>query len=125
MAKQLRLQSVYGRSNDKAPMQTSHPIIKPLRSLPCVKRSTPLSLTSNNSTLESFLDHTKLELSKKLPQITCSKPSNLSKKEKFDIRKLKRSNFVIKPADKNLGIVILSRHQYISACTDHLRDPKT
>lgn len=52
---------------------------------------------------------------------------NTSSTDEATIRKFKkmRDKVTIKPADKNLGIVLLNMDDYISQCTNHLRDVTT
>ena len=69
-------------------------------------------------TLEAYLDQTKTELDDKLPLIFNQTTSNLNKHTRYALAKLKkqRTEITIKPADKNLGIVILETDDYIQQC---------
>ena len=50
--------------------------------------------------------------------------SNLTSADKTTIKKFKQmsNEIIIKPADKNLGIVLLTTDDYIAQCTKHLSD---
>lgn len=53
--------------------------------------------------------------------------TNVSKTDEFIIHKFKqiRNQVTIKPADKNLGIVLLNTDDYITQCANHLSDTNT
>lgn len=56
-----------------------------------------------------------------LPKIFEATSSNTTKKEKISLMKLKAHNLItIKPADKNLGSVIMNTQDYIDQCLVHL-----
>ena len=64
--------------------------------------------------IEDYILQTKLSVSESLPEIFDRK-RNLTKKEISSLKKLKHNkNETIKPADKNLGIVVLDTKDYIN-----------
>ena len=77
--------------------------------------------------VENYIELTKNELNDNLPQITTRYSSNITAKDRATIKKLKqiRDQITIKPADKNLGIVVLDTEDYIMQCTVHLSDTNT
>lgn len=78
--------------------------------------------------LEDYIYNTKELLDKKLPNITGKKnPDNVTIAQRKAIQSLKRSRntITIKPADKNLGVVIMDTDDYIMQCTALLMDHNT
>ena len=77
--------------------------------------------------LEDYIFHTKEMLDKELPRICVQNQNNLSPQQQRAIRKLQRTrhSITIKPADKNLGIVILDTDDYLMQCCHILMDEKS
>ena len=77
---------------------------------------------SNIPELENFIESTKIMLDDYFNN--CSnkpKKPNVSKKELKAIKQtLANPNIIIKPADKNLGIVVLDSTDYVDQCLEHL-----
>jgi hypothetical protein len=74
--------------------------------------------------LESYIYNTKDDLCKHFPQIFECKLRNLTNKENKALKNLKNQHHLtIKPADKNLGIVILNTDDYLEQCLKHLSSP--
>ena len=71
---------------------------------------------------DNYIEATKTELNQQLPEICKPARSNLSAAQRKSLFKLKREStlITIKPADKNLGIVILDTEDYIDQCIHHL-----
>ena len=88
------------------------------------KQKTPpphLSVT-NLYPLENFIEGTKCLVDKELKK-ALSKPTapNITRKDHRAISRLRRSyQITIKPADKNLGIVVLNSSDYVDQCLVHL-----
>ena len=74
--------------------------------------------------LEDYIFHTKEMLDKELPRICTQSQTNLSPQQQRAIQKLQRArhSITIKPADKNLGIVILDTDDYLTQCCHILSD---
>lgn len=71
--------------------------------------------------IETYIDITKEEFLDNLSDITTAELYNLSKQEKKSLRRLKKmKNIVFKPADKNLGVVVLNAKDYLEECLVHL-----
>ena len=83
-----------------------------------------LSQLSYNNIIETYIHSTKLILNTHLPEITLPQRHNLTKNEQKTVKFLKRSRqqITIKPADKNLGVVLLNTDDYVTQCTIHLSD---
>lgn len=79
---------------------------------------------SGNSTVENYIYNTKEELDKALPTICESRVSNLTSNQRKTIERLQKSRQIItiKPADKNLGVVIMDTEDYLAQCTNILKD---
>ena len=122
---ELRLVTVRKPEQTRRGNIPEHPIIKNFKFLSPTSYSTPIDRVSNNLRLENFLENKKTRLDLTIPTITRMAKPNLTRIERSHLRTLQTPELVIQPADKNLGIVILSRQQYINASTKHLRDPST
>lgn len=71
--------------------------------------------------VEGHLDNTKLQLVQHLDRIFSKKATNITTKEIRSLKKLRKNPAItIKPADKNLGTVILDTAVYIKECLKHL-----
>lgn len=77
--------------------------------------------------VEHYIELTKNNLNDQLPILTMKFSSNVTNTDKATVKKFKkiRNEITIKPADKNLGIVLLDTEDYISQCTKHLSDTQT
>lgn len=120
-AKTLRLASRYKPSLITSPTSTANPyqqaLLKPNKSTISFYLSleTCISLLaqySNNRTLKDYIHNTKEALNEKLPEKHVCTPNkdNLTTFQRNTITKLKqtRTTITIKPADKNLGIVVMN-----------------
>lgn len=136
------IRSAYIRNNNRKPSQKEHatPIPTDLKlleasSTPNVFRKmkflrantnrTPSSKLCDNARIENYIHRSKLQLDSKLPEITSRSKPNVTPNLQKAINHLKKSHaqITIKPADKNLGIVILDTDDYVIACTSHLANP--
>ncbi|MCG8620913.1 MAG: hypothetical protein MJE68_02775, partial [Proteobacteria bacterium] len=101
---------------------TTPQVFRPMKFLTKPPYITPNELSSGYNQVENYIDGTKMELDQQLPQICKPAKSNLSVAQRKSLFKLKKESakITIKPADKNLGIVIMGTHDYISQCTKHL-----
>ena len=106
-----------------------HPakIYRRMRFLPTPSTRTVTQQFSGIQKVKHYIESTKNELNNRLPQITTLFSSNVTNKDRATIKKLKKINdqVTIKPADKNLGIVLLNTDDYIVQCTNHLSDAST
>ena len=73
--------------------------------------------------VEQYIEQTKENIDKQLPDILKHHRDNITKKERQTLKKLKtsKSEVTIKPADKNLGVVILNTNDYIQQCMYTIR----
>lgn len=69
--------------------------------------------------LENYIFNTKYILDQKLPDICAAKTDNLPSQQRKALTKLQRTRHIttIKPADKNLGIVIMDTDDYVNQCS--------
>lgn len=69
--------------------------------------------------LENYIFNTKDILDQKLPDICAAKTDNLPSQQRKALTKLQRTRHIttIKPADKNLGIVIMDTDDYVNQCS--------
>ena len=106
---------------------TTQLIYRPMRFLPLHKPQTVVTRYSGFSTLERYIDDTKQRIVDNLSQVCHNEAHNLSNQQQRSIHKLQRSRHLvtIKPADKNLGIVLLNTSDYITQCMTHLTDSNT
>lgn len=105
---------------------TAH-IQRRMKFLPTVRRTSHVQGFSGIIAVENYIALTKDNLNEQLPQVTTSTTLNVTQNHKATIRRLKlmRSTITIKPADKNLGIVVLNTDDYIAQCIKHLSDTNT
>ena len=64
---------------------------------------------TNNSAIENYIHNTKTSLDNYLPEI-------FTETQSLQTLRKKHHRITIKPADKNLGIVILNAEDYIDQC---------
>ena len=79
------------------------------------------------SRLEQYIQATRSNLRINLPEIIASTHNNMSKNEQNFLNNLKqnRNTITVKPADKNLGIVLMNTEDYIQQCTNELNKEGT
>ena len=108
------------------PCTTSH-LYRHMKFLPKPKTETPLERYTGVGKLETYIEHTKQELANNLHQICRQEPSNLTPSQQTVLTKLQhaRDTLTIKPADKNLGVVLMNTEDYIAQCLLHLTDNTT
>ena len=82
------------------------------------KNNFPPFFTISNAVIENFIESTKIKVDRTLQ--TPAKLKILPNKEWITIKSLKNSHIIIKPADKNLGTVIMNTNDYIDQCLVHL-----
>ena len=106
---------------------TAAHLYRPMKFLPKPKVETPLERFTGVGTLEAYIDNTKQMLADNLPTLCSNHPPNLTALQQNALTKHKstRQTLTIKPADKNLGIVLMNTEDYISQCLLHLTDQKT
>uniref|UniRef100_A0A1X7U709 Reverse transcriptase domain-containing protein n=1 Tax=Amphimedon queenslandica TaxID=400682 RepID=A0A1X7U709_AMPQE len=83
------------------------------------KDQNPYLITSNRA-VEDFIEGTKVALDLQMKQASSLKKHNVSGKEDKALRSLLSPAITIKPADKNIGIVILNSQDYVTQCLIHL-----
>ena len=73
------------------------------------------------------MTHVTQALADNLPTLCQTNPSNLTPLQQKALQNLKqeRQTITIKPADKNLGIVLMDTDNYITQCMSHLTDTNT
>lgn len=93
---------------------------RPMKFLPNASHTTfPVSSTQ---TLEEYIHNTKDELDNRLPTLFKNGKSNISKRHHNFLKTLKNQHhiLIIKPVDKNLGIVLINTEDYVNQCLQHL-----
>ena len=77
--------------------------------------------------VEKYIAQTKDNINDKLPIITSRSTTNVTPKDRTAMKRLKQlhKELIVKPADKNLGIVLLDTDDYIIQCMKHLQDTST
>ena len=78
-------------------------------------------LTTNNMAVKNFIEDTKIALDEHLKNTPSAvKRKNISENNRKALKSLTSPSITIKPADKNLGIVILNSKDYVTQCLSHL-----
>ena len=101
---------------------------RPMKFLPKQSHITFAQIYSGEPILELYIDNTKNAINENLPTLfTPIKNSNISFKERQAIKKFTqtRTQLTLKPADKNLGLVVLNTDDYLHLCTAHLSNTNT
>ena len=107
------------------PTMTSH-LYRQMTFLPPQVQQTRITNYSGYTTLETYIDNTKQQVAEQLHQLSQQTRPNISTQQQNAIYKLRLTNTVtIKPADKNLGIVMMDTDDYITQCLKHLTDKNT
>ena len=98
-----------------------------MKFLPKRKVESPILRDSCNQAIENYVYSTKDNLDQQLPNICKTNDYNLTKAQKQALKSLKNKQnlLTIKPADKNLGLVIMNTDDYITQCIRHLSNPET
>ena len=115
-------------SNYEPPPQTTTSLLyRRMTFLPQPVPETPITNFSCYGMLETYIDNTKQQIAHHLPQLSRQTQPNISIQQQRAKHKLQlaRQTVTIKPADKNLGIVIMDTDDYITQCLEHLRDTNT
>lgn len=98
-----------------------HPTFKPLKLLQTPKpfQISPMTIPPS---INSYTLDTKDSINNSLTPIFSSKSKNMSPKHLKLLKNFRNNHklLTVKPADKNLGIVILNTEDYISQCLKHL-----
>ena len=85
----------------------THPVVKPLRFLPNNPQETPSYSRCPYDDVEEYIIATKQTIRKNLSLLVQPPPRNLSRGMSAALKEIQSMDVIIKPADKNLGIVIL------------------
>ena len=98
-----------------------------MKFLPAPPCETPKARYSGVPLLECHIDDTKQTLADNLPNLCQTTSFNLTPLQNKALKNLKRARqaITIKPADKNLGIVLMDTDDYITQCMTHLTDTNT
>ena len=98
-----------------------------MKFLPPPTQDTHISHYSGSATLETYIDNTKQQIADKLSALCHSNSPNLTKEQRTALKKLQtaRQSVTIKPADKNLGLVLMDTDDYVNQCLAHLTDKNT
>ena len=98
------------------PLTTTAKTYRPIKFIPKSTYPTITQQYSGRPKLVQYIETTKLHIDKLLPLLTAPTPPNLTKTEQKTIKTLikSKSTLTIKPADKNLGIVIMDTDDYIN-----------
>ncbi len=98
-----------------------------MKFLPKPSHTSITQIYSGEPILEAYIDTTKNSLNDQLPALFQATKTNLPKKQKIAKNRFvkNRAALTIKPADKNLGIVIMNTSDYIQICASQLADTNT
>ena len=98
-----------------------------MKFLPLSTPDTEVTRYSGFPTLETYIDNAKQNVADNLHLLCHTDTPNLSGPQKASLNKLQRErqSVTIKPADKNLGLVLMNTDHYITQCMVHLTDTKT
>ena len=101
-------------------------IHRPMKFLPKTS-TTPIQYFSGIPRLDHYIDLTKNNLNDNLSELLTKTESNLTKKARASIKSLKNNqqSLTIKPADKNLGIVLMNTDDYLLQCSTLLTNKTT
>ena len=77
--------------------------------------------------MENYIEDTKQSIVDNLHLLCQNNKPNLTEKQQIALNKLQknRKSITIKPADKNLGLVLMNTDHYIMQCLAHLTDTST
>ena len=111
------------KHNTLQPTTTSF-LYRRMNFLPLLNPETYVSQYSGFSTLENYIDNAKQRIADNLQQFCQTTNCNLTKQQQQSLKKFQqaRQAVTIKPADKNLGIILVNTDDYISQCLIHLTD---
>ena len=89
-----------------------------MKFLPKANIETPMERYTGVGKLETYIENTKQELANHLPVLCSNNTRNLTSSQYTALTKLKNASqtLTIKPADKNLGIVLMNTDDYITQC---------
>ena len=121
-----QFQSKVSRSTQVEPTITGK-IYRAMKFLPTRKQKTATQQFSGVGVVEHYIELTKNNLNDLLPIITMTFNNNMSSSDESTLQKFKqlRDQVTIKPADKNLGLVLMNTDDYITQCTSQLADTNT
>ena len=98
-----------------------------MKFLPKANIEIPMERYTGVGKLETYIENTKQELANHLPVLCSNNTRNLTSSQYTALTTLKNASqtLTIKPADKNLGIVLMNTDDYITQCLSHLMDSTT
>ena len=98
-----------------------------MKFLPPPTIETPQQRYTGIAHLEKYIDDTKQLIDDNLPTICERTTDNLTRQQRTALANLKKQQqtVTIKPADKNLGIVLMNTDDYIQQCMKQLSDKTT
>ena len=108
------------------PTTTSY-LYRSMKFLHKPKPETQLERYTDVGQLENYIERTKQQIADSLNALGDNGTPNLSRTQRTALSKLQRSRhtLTIKPADKNLGVVLMHTNDYITQCMLHLTDSTT
>ena len=113
-------------SGEKVPLEPTITdyVFRKMKFLPKSSTVTFTQVFSVVPQLEHYIELTKNNLNDQMQDILKKPPPNLTKKEKNTIKSFKNASqtLTIKPADKNLGIVIMKTDDYLQQCAMLLKN---
>ena len=97
------------------------------RFLPPTNPDTDITRYSGVAKLENYIEDTKQSIVDNLHLLCQNNKPNLTEKQQIALNKLQknRKSITIKPADKNLGLVLMNTDHYIMQCLAHLTNTST
>ena len=112
--------------NSQKPTTTSY-LYRSMKFLPKPKPETQLERYTDVGQLENYIERTKQQIADSLNAFGENGTPNLPRIQRTALSKLQRSRhtLTIKPADKNLGVVLMHTNDYITQCMLHLTDSTT
>ena len=132
-ARSLRLKFMRIRHTNQAQHQHSQKtttisyLYRSMKFLPKPKPETQLERYTDVGQLENYIERTKQQIADSLNALGDNGTPNLSRIQRTALSKLQRwrHTLTIKPADKNLGVVLMHTNDYITQCMLHLTDSTT
>lgn len=102
-------------------------VYRALKFLPKQHHTTLTETYSGVGKVEQYIERTKQETDEQIPRLLSCQIHNVTSQERQIISNFKKSKskITIKPADKNLGVVILNTDDYIHQCMIILSDTNT
>ena len=106
---------------------TTSKVYRTMKFLPPPSIETPQEYYTGIASLENYIDNTKELVANNLSTICQYTSRNLSQQQFTALHRLKKLRYTItvKPADKNLGIVVMNTDDYLKQCMSQLSEETT